>query len=330
MAKMHLDGVDRKLISLLQAEFPFSREPYADIGLDLGIGHDDVIQRVEQLKAKGIVRQISPVLNARRIGYQPALVAMRVEAAELDKAERLIIEHPMVSHGYEREHHFNVWFTLAAKSGDDIQCELERLTGSIEAEAVFSLPAVKLFKIGAFFAVDGDGQTMADNIPQCGGALSGEVRLSGTDRLVINVLQQDLPLTRTPFSAMAQQLDMEEDYFLAACRSLKQRGIIRRFGAAINHRRAGFKANAMTCWIAPQDKVDAAGRVLAELKEVSHCYERKTNPLWPYNLFAMIHGHTREACQEVAAGVSAETGLNDCVLLFSTREFKKTRVKYLL
>ena len=327
---MHLDSVDRKLISLLQAEFPFSREPYTDLGLKLGISQDEVIHRIQQLRVKRIVRQISPVLNARQLGYQPTLVAMRVEAAELDRAEQLIIKHPMVSHGYEREHYFNLWFTLATLAGADTQSELEKFTDSVEAEAVFTLPAIKLFKIGAFFAMDGDGQVMTDTIPQPGRAFSEEIRLSRTDKLVINELQQDLPLTHTPFSAMAQQLDMDEDYFLAKCQSLKQRGIIRRFGAAINHRKAGFKANAMTCWVASQEKVDAAGRMLAQLKEVSHCYERKTNPLWPYNLFAMIHGHTKEACQEIAARVSAETDLSDCVMLFSTREFKKTRVKYLV
>ncbi len=123
---------------------------------------------------------------------------------------------------------------------------------------------------------------------------------------------------------------MDEDYFLAQCQSLKQRGIMRRFGAAVNHRKAGFKANAMTCWVAPPEKVDAAGRKLASLKEVSHCYERKTNPLWRYNLFAMIHGHTEKACQEIASKVSEETGLTDYAMLFSTREFKKTRTKYLV
>jgi DNA-binding Lrp family transcriptional regulator len=105
---------------------------------------------------------------------------------------------------------------------------------------------------------------------------------------------------------------------------------MRRFGAAVNHRKAGFAANAMTCWAAPPEKVVAAGQKLASWREVSHCYERKTNPLWRYNLFAMIHAHTEEACREIAAKVSAQTGLTDYVMLFSTREFKKTRVKYLV
>jgi len=330
MDKMHLDSAARKLLSLLQTEFPLSREPYADLGLKLGIDRDEVILRIKQLRTKGIVRQISPVLDARSLGYQPTLAAMRVKKIELERAERLIIEHQGVSHGYERDHYFNLWFTLATPAGADTEIELEQLTSSIEAEAAFTLPAVKVFKIGAYFAMDEDVQEIVGTIAQSGKALSQEVKLSRRDKLIINELQQDLPLTYTPFSAMAAQLGMDEDYFLARCQSLKQRGVIRRFGAAVNHRKAGFKANAMTCWVAPQEKLDVAGRTLASMKEVSHCYERKTNPLWRYNLFAVIHGHTREACQEVARKVSTETGLTDYVMLFSSRELKKTRVKYLV
>jgi len=330
MDNMRLDSIDQKLLGLLQVGFPLSREPYADLGLRLGVNQDEIIRRIEQLRDSGIVRQISPVVDARRIGYQPTLVAMRVEEAELARAERLIIEHPGVSHGYERDHYYNIWFTLAIPAGVDAESELEQLTGSIAVEAAFTLPAVRVFKIGAYFAMNGDGEGVVGAIAQPGQAPSPEIKLTKTDRLVINELQQDLPLIYTPFSAMAARLGMDEEYFLAQCQSLKERGVIRRYGAAVNHRKTGFEANAMTCWVAAQEKLEAAGRKLASIEEVSHCYERKTNPRWHHNLFAVIHGRTREACQEIARRVSAETGLNDCVMLLSTREFKKTRVKYLV
>ncbi len=123
---------------------------------------------------------------------------------------------------------------------------------------------------------------------------------------------------------------MNVDDFLAHCQSLLRRGIIRRFGASINHTNAGYKANAMAGWVASGDMVAVVGHKLASLPEVSHCYERKTSPLWRYNLFAMIHGHTRTDCQKIASQVSSETGLSNYVVLFSTREFKKVRIKYLV
>jgi len=121
---------------------------------------------------------------------------------------------------------------------------------------------------------------------------------------------------------------MDEERFLTQCQALLSRGIIRRFGASVNHRGIGFSANAMTCWAVPKEMVEVIAEKLVPLRQVSHCYERKTNPEWHYNLFAMIHGHTREQCQGIADKVAAETNLTDYVLLFSTREFKKTRVIY--
>ena len=328
MSKMSLDNIDRKLLNLLQAEFPLTEEPYTDVGLRVGIDGDEVVHRIEQLKSMGIVRQIGPVLDARSLGYQTTLVAMRVVGSQLDKAAQLIVDHPGVSHGYERDHHFNFWFTLAIPPTSDVETDLRQLTSAINTEDVFSLPAKKLFKIRAFFAVGGNGESMAEVGTQLSGIRPQKVELSRVDRLIINELQQELPLIPRPFAAMSKRSGIEVEDFLAQCQSLEQRGIMRRFGAAINHKRVGFKANAMVCWVAPPDVVDVVGCRLASLREVSHCYERETNPLWHYNLFAMVHGYSSEVCQQIADKVSDEAGLTDYILLFSTKEFKKVRVKY--
>ena len=123
---------------------------------------------------------------------------------------------------------------------------------------------------------------------------------------------------------------MDTDKFLSHCQTLLQRGIMRRFSASINHSKLGFTANAMACWNMPSDIIEAAGEKIARFPEVSHCYVRQTSPLWPYNLFAMMHATSRKTCQAIADRVRSETGLSkyNLVLLFSTREIKKTRVRY--
>lgn len=312
---MKLNRLEIGLLDLIQAEFPLSGEPYAELGRRLGISQDEVMAHIEKLAAAGIVREIGPVLDSRRLGYQTTLVAMKVSQDYLDRASKIINEHPGISHGYEREHPFNLWFTLSLPPPADLEAEIQRLSQAIGAEAAFSLPVLRQFKIGTRLG---------------GGELPQPAELSATDRRVINELQSDLPLVSAPFGRMATRLNMDVAEFLARCQSLLQRGVIRRFGASVNHREVGLRANAMACWVASPEMVDAAGQKLANLGEVSHCYERKTSPLWQYNLFAMIHGHTREACREIADRVSGETGLKDCVLLFSTREIKKKRVKYRL
>jgi DNA-binding Lrp family transcriptional regulator len=325
---VNLDSIDKKLANLVQKEFPLQSSPYRGLSLKLGITEGDVLHRIKQLKTSGIIRRIGPLFDARSLGYKTTLVATRVTETEIDKAARFITEHPGVSHAYERDHHFNLWFTLAIPSTVKIDTEMKRLSDLIQADALFALPALKLFKLQVYFDLAGDGQTGAPN--DNGGGSPQETALSSEDKRVINEIQGGLPLVLHPYTDMAIRLRMNEDIFLARCRHLLSLGIIRRFSASVNHRKAGFAANAMTCWAVPKGKVDTAGRRLASLREVSHCYERKTNPLWRYNLFAMIHGQSREECQQIADKVSAETGLVDCELLFSTREFKKTRIKYLV
>ena len=317
MTSITRDTTDRKLLNLVQAGFPLTQRPFEDLGKQLGTTGDDVISRIRHLKNEGIIRQISPVVDGRRLGFHPTLVAARIPEDDLPRAEDAIRRHPGVSHGYERDHHFNVWFTLALPAGADV------------AEAIFPLPATRLFKIGAYFDVGGDGRGAAPVAANPGGALPDAVELSGEEREVLVELQQDIPLMSDPFSGMAARLNMDIEAFLAHCRALVDYGVMRRFGASVNHRQAGFQGNGMVCWKVPPEMVDTAGARLAALPEVSHCYERETNALWRYNIFAMIHGRTRDECRQIAARATSEIGLGDYQVLFSTREFKKERVRYL-
>jgi len=177
---MRLDGIDQKLLNLLQAKFPLTGAPYADLGLSLGIAEQEAIRRIEQLKARGFIRQIGPVFNAASLGYRTTLVAMRVAEARLDKAAELISNHPGVSHVYERDHHFNLWFTLAVPATIEMEAELQRLAGPIKAETVFTLPALRLFKLRAYFGSDVDRQSVMD-AEASGGIIPQEARLSPAD-----------------------------------------------------------------------------------------------------------------------------------------------------
>ena len=285
---------------------------------------------VARLKNDGIIRLIGPVFDAGRIGYKTTLVAARVAEGQLEGAAQVLGENPGVSHAYQRDNNLNLWFTLALKSDMDLQVELQRLKDLMCAEILFDLPALRVFKIGAYFDMQDDGNSLSGIGIDYDRQLAGDSRLSAADRKLINMLEQDLPLVQRPFDATSSELGVDVAQLLDRLCSLRQQGVMRRFGAAINHKRAGFVANAMACWIAAPDMVEIAGQKLAAFRQVSHCYERKTNTLWPYNLFAMIHGRTREVCEDIVKKVSGETGLEKHILLFSTREFKKTRVKYIV
>ncbi len=370
--KMNLDNTDKNLLSIIQAELPLCPEPFAILGHRLGINSDEVIRRIERLKEEEIIRQVGPVFNPRRLGYQTTLVAMKVTAQRLDEASQIISAHPQVSHCYERDHDFNFWFTLAMSLKEDMESEVQELGSRIKAEATLNLPAVKVFKIGAYFNL-GEGNSQLslralhstviaseawqsqclppprlprhfvprnDNKHSCppephtgiehDSPLNTGSKLFATDRAVINELQQDLPLIERPFDLISAKLSMNVDEFISHCQVLSQRGVMRRYSASINHNKIGFTANAMACWRVPPDMVNKVGKKVAIFPEVSHCYERQASHLWPYNLFAMIHAHTKDAGKAIAGKISAETGLdeNESVLLFSTKEIKKVRIRY--
>ena len=325
---MELDRTGRQLLNRIQSQFPLTAEPFASLGSQFNISQDEVINRIARWKADRIIRLIGPVMEARRLGYQTTLVAMSLPEDKLEESARVITEHPGVSHSYQREHHFNLWFTLAIPPSSNMETELEHLTGPLKADVCFALPARKLFKINACFNMEGDGSLLTADNGGTDPALAEKANLSRRDKDVINALQTDLPLEKSPFSKMASQAAMNTEEFLAHSRKLLERGIVRRYGASLNHRKAGLTANGMACWEVPAEKVDIVGKSLASRKEVSHCYERETNVLWKYNLFAMIHGQAIETCREIAAEATAANDLTDYVMLFSTREFKKQRIKY--
>jgi DNA-binding Lrp family transcriptional regulator len=317
---------ESRLLGLLQSGFPLSREPYADMGLKLGMTGDDVIRGIIDLKKKGIVRQISPVLDARKLGFQSTLVAMKVDSPRIKSAEKYLCAHPGISHGYERAHEFNIWVTLSMPPGTDLQAEVLSMSAHSGAQAVIALPATRIFKLRTNFSRAEDTSAEED-IPN-GSGLPARARLSQADREIINGLQCDLPLSADPFMPLAHSLGMDVEKMLGHSRSLLRRGIIRRYGASINHHLAGYRANAMTCWDAPADKVVELGRLLASSRLVSHCYERATIDSWHYNLFAMVHSRDKGCCLRAIEKMAAGTGLTDYVALFSVKEFKKTRIMY--
>ena len=105
-------------------------------------------------------------------------------------------------------------------------------------------------------------------------------------------------------------------------------GVMRRFAAILRHRQVGFTANGMIVWKVPEDRITSVGETLGSFPQVSHCYERPTYDDWPYNVFSMIHCKTHDEAYDVAKTIQDQIDVNEYKILFSSREFKKTRVEY--
>ena len=148
------------------------------------------------------------------------------------------------------------------------------------------------------------------------------------DKKVINLIQGDIPLGPRPFALMAEKIGMSEEEFVTRVRDLKERGIIRRFGATLRHQEAGYSSNAMIAWSVPDERMEEVGKTLSRFREVTHCYQRRPQEDWHYNLYTMVHGSTREDCYRIAERMSRRVGIREFTLLFSEEEFKKTSMKY--
>lgn len=152
--------------------------------------------------------------------------------------------------------------------------------------------------------------------------------IDDTDKKIISAIQGDLPLLVTPFEALAEKIGIPEERLIARIKGLKEAGIIRRFGATLKHQEAGFSSNAMIAWRVPDEWIDDIGIRLAQFREVTHCYHRSPQRDWPYNLYTMVHGASREECREIAERLSRTAAVHDYLLLFSEKEFKKTSMAY--
>lgn len=154
------------------------------------------------------------------------------------------------------------------------------------------------------------------------------MKLDNLDRRIINILSGDLPTTKDPYGVLAKRLDMPKANLIKRIETYKKGGVLRRFGATLYHREAGFPANAMVVWNVEERSVEEVGRQMAEFPQVSHCYERPRFDGWNYNLFTMVHASSPEECFKIAQEISKKTGERDYKLLFSKQEFKKTSVTY--
>jgi DNA-binding Lrp family transcriptional regulator len=326
-----LDTLDQELLNQVQADFPVEHAPFARLGKRLGVTEQEAIERTTKLRERHVIRQISAIFDTRSLGYQSTLVAMRFAPDELERGAALINEHPGVSHNYRRNHDFNLWFTLATPPGGDIDATLQRLHELSGAQVTRKLQTLKLFKIGVKLDMTGEKEITRQEDPDYTGiqrdmALASP--LSALDIRVIRAVQDDIPLVPHPFAECAGSQGLSETQLFEGMTDLQRRGHLRRVAAILHHRRAGYAANAMAVWAVPEERAEELGRQMADFAAVSHCYQRPVYEDWRFNLFSMIHGRKVGDCEKVVEAIRAAIGVDDYAVLYSTKEYKKTRVRY--
>ncbi|MBI5104164.1 MAG: Lrp/AsnC family transcriptional regulator [Solirubrobacterales bacterium] len=331
-AAVPLDEFDKRLLDQLQGSFPIAARPYAEVATALGVPEERVLARVAELVQQRIIRQVTPIYDTRAFGYGSMLVAAKVDAEHPWRPAKVINEHPGVSHNYLRNHEFNMWFTIAVEPDSQLGLDgtLEVLQRETGAESIRQLPTLKLFKIRMDLEMSGGTESLARQVGVAVEPMETEIQpYDELDKAVVRATQGDLPIVSEPYEKAAAELGMPVPRLLEHLEGMVERKLLRRVAAILFHRRAGFSANGMGVWKVPEDRIAELGPRMAAFRGISHCYQRPTYEDWPYQIFTMAHGRSKEECDAILDAIAEEMGcIEDRATLYSSTEFKKVRLLY--
>lgn len=320
------EPVARRLAHALQHDVPLVPRPFEALGRPLGLDEAAVIAQLQRWTDDGMLREISAILEGSALGYDSALVAGEVPEARLDDVAEVVNAHPTVTHNYVRDHRYNLWFTIAVPHAMGLERTLDLLAREAKVTAFHPLRRTSTFKVGVNFDL-ATKKSRTEVVPL---RAPNAVSVSEREASLFRALQTPLPLTARAFAELSRDANTDEATLLEFGRRHLAGGAMRRYVGTFRHRRLGVRGNGMVVWDVDERDHARLGPALAAAPEVSHCYARNAIPGFPYTLYSMLHGPDEAACRAVADRLQADLGIEKYLILFSSRELKKCRLRYFL
>jgi siroheme decarboxylase len=320
--------LQRAFLNRFQGGFPLSARPYQEAALELGTDEAALILAIREMLGAGLLTRFGPLWDAERLGGRFTLAAMAVPAADFDHVARILEASPEVAHNYRRDHALNMWFVLATPTVAGLNAAIGRIQ-SATGLLVYDFPKLREYHVGFWLHLGEDGSVGVRRVERERPA--GPPTLDALDRALVAATQAGLPLEPEPFEAVALQVASDPETVRARLQRLLELGAVRRIGAVPNHYRLGLRGNGMSVWNVEDLEADALGERIGALDFVSHCYRRPRRlPLWPYNLFAMVHGRDRAEVVSAAARIEALVAGHSRGhrVLFSEAILKKTGLRF--
>ena len=322
-----IDLQDARLIDRLQRSVPLTERPFSDLGTELGLSEAAVLDRLTQLLGSGVLTRLGPLYQIERAGGQFILAALQVPQQRYAEVTAQVNALPEVAHNYRREHALNMWFVVAAETPAVAWATCDQIEAATGLP-VHAFPKEREYFVGLYLPLL-DRPDPAPPAAQAAPAATALV-LTEFDRALIAATQSGLPLVPRPYDAVAAMLGSSSAAVRERLAALLAAGVVRRIAAVPNHYRLGYTANGMSVWDVDDAEVDRLGELLGSQPGVSHCYRRPRKAgVWRYNLFAMLHGHSREQvlaqAEQVAALLGPACRAHD--VLFSSAILKKTGLR---
>jgi len=316
-----------RLLNEFQRGFPLEARPYARIAERLDVTEDWVLAQLAGLLRDGAIARVGAVFAPGAFGAS-TLAALEVPAERLDEVAALVSARPEVNHNYERENRINLWFVAMTDSAERLRQVLREIELAAMCGPLLDLRMVEEFRIDLGFDLrDGDSSKGLEP-PR---AAAEPRTLSDSDRRLLVALQEGLPIVAEPYAALASAAGLAQGDVLERLRDWVQADVIRRLGVVVRHRELGYRCNAMVVWDVPDGVVRPLGLNLAQQPGVTLCYRRaRGGPRWPYNLYCMIHGRSRDGVRAQPRRIHEHTGLGafPSQVLFSRTRFKQTGARY--
>jgi len=325
---MALSTLARAFVNRYQGGFPIGEaRPFGCLAASLGTTEDAVLGLIQALLEDGYLSRFGPIYDASRLGGGQTLAALSVPADRFAEVAEQVNALPAVAHNYRREHALNMWFVVAASSPSGVAAtlrEIEQATGL----PVYDFPKQHEFYLGLWLELDEQGGVDTVPVPLDRGM--SPQPLDEVDYRIIGATQSGLPLVEQPVEELAGRLGLSPEEVVSRLEVMLDSGAIRRIGAVPNHYRLGLRGNGMTVWDVPDELAVELGERVGALDFVSHSYLRPRHPgVWPYNLFAMVHGRGRaevlEKVERVARVLKPHCRSRD--VLFSSEVLKKTGLR---
>lgn len=317
------DPADALLLDRFQHGFPLTSRPFGDVAAAVGLGEADTIARFRSLQERELITRIGAVVAPNAIGAS-TLAAMRVPPERLDEVAELVSAELCVTHNYERDNAVNLWFVVAAPTAGELDATLARIAEG-SGLPVENLRLERAFHLDLGFPLA--GAVSAPHRRRLGDP--DLERIADGDADILAAIEDGLALVPRPYKAVAEENGLTEATVIGRLRALQDAHVIRRFGVVVRHRALGIGANAMAVWAIDPASVDAVGERLAGEPGVNLCYRRRMTEEWPFNLYCMVHGRSREEALGIIERLDTiVAAAGQRAVLFSRRCFKQTGARF--